>query len=194
MNKTARLSLLAVTLSVLVACSPVSINDYEGREPELSLENFFSGNLVAYGILRDRSGEVTRHFTASLKGTWQDDGTGFLDEIFWFNDGERQTRLWKMVPQADGGYIGTAGDVEGEATIQTAGSAINLLYRLKVPYKDGTITLSMDDWMYQVAPGVIMNETLMTKWGFEVGKLTLVIMQESAAEGISQLVRDFDRR
>ena len=99
-----------------------------------------------------------------------------------------------MVAQNDGHYIGTATDVEGKASIRVRGNAINLAYKLKVPYRDGEITLSMDDWMYQVIPGVIINETLMTKWGFEVGKVTLVIMKEEVKESISQLVKDFDTK
>ena len=159
------------------ACSSISINDYENSQPKVNLENFFTGNLVAYGIVRDRSGLVIRHFTAQLNGQWND-GVGTLDEVFIFNDGEQQQRIWTMTPDGKGNYIGTAGDVEGEALIQTRGQAIRLNYALRIPYKDSDIVVSMDDWMYQVAPNVIINETLMTKWGFNVGKVSLVIIKQ----------------
>jgi hypothetical protein len=48
-------------------------------------------------------------------------------------------------------------------------------YLLRVPYGDGTIDVRMDDWMYLITPDTLINETTMTKWGFDVGELVLVI-------------------
>jgi hypothetical protein len=178
--------------SVLIACSSVTIDDYADKTPAMNLEDFFTGDLVAYGIVRDRSGKMTRHFQAALKGSWED-GVGTLDELFWFDDGEKQNRIWKMTPTDNGNYIGTAGDVEGSALIESKGNAVRLAYRLKLPYKNKEITVSMDDWMYQVAPGVIINETLMSKWGFHVATVTLVIMKSEVTESIPVLIDRFDK-
>ena len=76
--------------------------------------------------------------------------------------------------------------------IKVRGNAVNLAYTLTVPYKETEVTLSMDDWMYPIAPGVIMNETLMTKWGFTVGKVTLVIMQADVVNDIPRLIQRFE--
>ena len=192
MKRPVLLVLIIMFSAVLIACSSTTVDDYKGRTPELDLPTFFSGDLVAYGIVRNRSGKVIRYFTAALKGEWTD-GVGILDEVFWFDDGERQTRLWTMTPNEDGDYIGTAGDVEGEALIKARGNAVRLSYKLRIPYKEKEITVSMDDWMYQVAPGVVMNETLMSKWGFEVGKVTLVIMKSEIVNDIPELVERFNQ-
>ena len=190
MKKAVFLGFIFIVLSFFISCARIDIDEYQGREPKVTLEGFFSGDLVAYGIVRNRSGKVIRHFQAALKGNWQN-GTGLVDEVFWFDDGERQTRLWKMVKQNNGSYLGTANDVEGEALIQVEGNAIRLNYRLIVPYKDKEVVLSMDDWMYQVAPGVVMNETSMSKWGFGVGKVTLVIMKSEVIQQIPALIDRF---
>ncbi len=179
--------------ALLFSCSSVEIDDYKDKQPAINLQSFFSGNLVAYGMLRDRSGKVTRHFTAVLKGEWSDD-KGTLDEVFWFDDGERQTRLWTMIKQDNGDYLGTASDVEGSAVIKARGNAINLAYDLRVPYKGDELVLTMDDWMYQISPGVVINETIMTKWGFEVGKVTLMIMKTDAANDFPRLIKRFDEK
>jgi hypothetical protein len=179
--------------SLLSACSSVEIDEYADTQPVIGLESFFNGDLVAYGMLRDRSGKVTRHFKAVLKGEWSN-GKGTLDEVFWFDDGERQTRLWTMIRQDNGDYIGTAGDVEGAAVIEVRGNAIRLAYDLRVPYKDDEIVLAMDDWMYQISPGVVLNETVMRKWGFEVGKVTLVIMKTDAVNDFPSLIKRFDEK
>lgn len=175
-----------------LSCSNAGIDTYKDKTPELGVREFFTGDLVAYGIVRNRSGEVIRHFKAVLKGSWDDRGVGTLDEVFWFDDGERQTRIWTMTPDGLGHYIGTAGDVVGTAMIQTRGNAMHLEYDLQVPYKDDSIVLAMNDWMYQIVPGLVINETVMTKWGFEVGKLTLAIMKAEITDSIPDLVKQFE--
>lgn len=185
MKKQVLLGLIFMTTPFFISCSSTDIEEYENRQPSITLESFFLGDLVAYGIVRNRSGKVTRYFQASLKGSWND-GIGTLDEVFWFDDGEKQTRIWTMKPHQNGGYIGTANDVSGEAKIETSGNAIRLNYNLEVPYKGDKITLAMDDWMYQVVPGVVINETVMKKFGFIVGKVTLVIMRNNPEENITK--------
>ncbi|MGH1485068.1 MAG: DUF3833 domain-containing protein [Cellvibrionaceae bacterium] len=192
MKRPVLLVLIIMFSAVLIACSSTTVDDYKGRTPEFDLPSFFSGDLVAYGIVRNRSGKVIRYFTAALKGEWKE-GVGTLDEVFWFDDGERQTRLWTMTPNGKGDYIGTAGDVDGEALIQARGNAVRLSYKLRIPYKQDEITVSMDDWMYQVAPGVVINETVMSKWGFEVGKVTLAIMKSEIVNDIPDLVERFNQ-
>lgn len=179
-----RLVTLIILTSLLISCSSVSIEDYQDTQPAIDLEAFFTGELLAYGMIRDRSGKVIRHFKAQLDGRWEN-GVGTLDEVFLFNDGQRQTRIWTMTPDGQGNYIGTAGDVDGSALIQSRGQAVRLQYRLRIPYKGDQLTVSMDDWMYQVEPGMIINETVMTKWGFQVATITLVIINKSQLPALS---------
>lgn len=192
MKKAFFLGFIIMVSGVFIACSSVKIDDYRDQGPAIDLQTFFNGDLVAYGIVRDRSGKVIRYFKAVLKGEWNSDGVGTLDEVFWFDDGERQTRLWTMTPNGQGDYIGTAGDVDGSALVQARGNAIRLNYKLVVPYDDSDIVLSMDDWMYQVVPGVVINETVMSKWGFELGKVTLAIIKSELVDSIPALIQQFD--
>ena len=105
-------------------------------------------------------------------------GIGTLDERFTFDDGEQQERVWKLKPLGDGSYSATAGDVVGEAALQVAGNSLFLDYVLRVPYGGDTIDVRIDDRMYLVSERVLLNESIMTKWGFEVGQITLVIEKE----------------
>ncbi len=181
-----RLTVLIPLIFLISSCSSVSINDYQDTQPAVDLQTFFTGELVAYGMVRDRSGKVIRHFTASLIGRW-DNGIGTLDEVFWFNDGERQTRVWTMTPNGNGDYIGTAGDVKGEALIQSRGQAIRLKYQLEIPYKDDTLIVNMDDWMYQVQPGMILNETKMSKFGVHLATITLTIIKKENINALTAI-------
>ncbi len=115
-----------------------------------------------------------RYFNAEIKGSF-DGSVITLDEDFIFDDGEKQKRIWKITKQPDGRYIGTAGDVVGDAVGQIAGNSMFLKYVLDVPYKNRTIHISIDDRMYLVEPDLLINESKMTKFGFRVGQIILVI-------------------
>lgn len=167
---------LVIVLLLLLpaACSRVSLDDYRDTRPVLDLKTFFNGELVAYGILQDRSGRVTRKFEATIAASWNGD-EGVLEEHFIFDDGEEQDRTWRLVHLGDNRYTGQAGDVVGTASGGTAGSAFNWQYSLEVPWNEGTIVLNLDDWLYLVETNHLINRTRLKKFGFTVGELTLVI-------------------
>ena len=54
-----------------------------------------------------------------------------------------------------------------------------LKYTLAVPYKDKTINIKIDDRMYLVEPNTLINESKMTKFGFTVGQIILVIRKSN---------------
>jgi hypothetical protein len=172
-----RSAFVAFALAVVSACTSVTIDDYADNRPVLVPEEFFDGQLSAHGIVKNRSGQVIRYFSAKIKAYWVD-GIGTLDETFVFDDGEQQTRVWKLKPQPDGSYVATAGDVIGEGKMKAAGNSLFLDYVLRIPYSDSTIDLRIDDRMYLVSERVLLNESIMTKWGFKVGQITLVIEKQ----------------
>lgn len=177
-----RLWLLVITLvgsGVLAGCAGPGLDDYSEMEPELVPQAFFDGELSARGVVKDWSGEVIRTFDADISASWDSQGVGTLDEVFRFDDGEVQTRVWTLTPNSDGSLHADAGDVVEPGTMRWQGNAINMNYLLRVTYGDGedTIDVSMDDWMYLVTPDTLINETTMTKWGFDVGEIVLVIQK-----------------
>lgn len=171
-------SLLTVfCLGVVASCSTVTVEDYSDNRPRLVVEEFFDGALSAHGVVKDRAGKVIRYFNADINAYWVD-GVGTLDERFTFGDGEQQVRIWKLRSAGEGRYTATAADVIGQASMQVAGNSVFLDYVLRIPYGDGTIDVSIDDRMYLVSERVLLNESIMTKWGFEVGQITLVIEKQ----------------
>jgi hypothetical protein len=64
--------------------------------------------------------------------------------------------------------------------VSTTLVALLLLLSLSVPYGDGTVDVRVDDRMYLIAPGVLINESVMKKLGVRVGSLLLVILQEDS--------------
>ncbi|MBT8146931.1 MAG: DUF3833 domain-containing protein [Gammaproteobacteria bacterium] len=167
---------LSVAL-ILSSCSSISVQDYSQQQPQLVMEEFFDGQLRAHGVVKNWRGLVIRTFNADIKAYWQD-GVGVLEEDFVFDDGEQQRRVWTLRPTAAGGYLGTAGDVVGEADVQIAGNSVFLDYTLMIPWRDGSLNIRIDDRMYLVEPNVIINESAMSKFGLPVGQIQLVIRKQ----------------
>ena len=146
--------------------------DFINKEPRLIIEDYLSGNIKAWGILQNRSGKVTRQFSADLNGSW--DGKNLiLNEKFEWNDGEIQTRQWKIKKIDDNNYEGTADDVVGTAKGFSYGSAFKFEYDLMVPIKGKNIKISFDDWIFKQDEEVAINRATLTKFGFKVGELTV---------------------
>ena len=167
---------IGLSLLFISACSTVSVENYASNKPVMNVEQYFNGALTAHGILKNRSGEVIRYFNATIDASWKN-GTGTLDEKFVFDDGEKQNRIWTLKPDSKGGYTGTANDVVGQSELKVSGNSLFLEYVLRVPYDDSTLDLTIDDRMYLVSDTILINESIMTKWGFEVGQLTLIIIK-----------------
>ena len=168
-----------VSLGILLnlsACSSTSVNDYSTNTPKFIPQEFFNGNLYAKGVVKNRSGKVTRYFTATIDAHWKD-GIGTLEEKFIFNDGEIQYRTWTLTPTTQGSFNGTAGDVIGTGTGKFSGNTVNLHYVLAVKYNDSTINLSVNDWMWLVDSKTVLNESTLTKFGFKVGSIQLAIVK-----------------
>ena len=110
--------LLLIIISVLItSCSSnqaMKPEDFKNQKPRLIIEEYLSGNVKAWGILQNRSGKVTRQFSADLDGKW-DGKQLILDEKFVWNDGEIQNRQWTINKIDEHNYEGTAGDVVGTA-------------------------------------------------------------------------------
>ena len=171
-----RLLIASLIITLMSACSSVTVDDYRDYEPVIKPETFFSGYLTAHGVIKNRNGLVIRTFNADIDASWQD-GIGTLVEDFTFNDGELQQRIWSLAPNGDGSYTGTAGDVVGPGSMTAAGNSLFLDYVLRIPYGESTVDVQVDDRMYLVAPDVLINESVMKKFGFKVGSIDLVIIR-----------------
>ena len=163
-----------ITLFLLTGCSNNDMKplDFKDQKPRLIIEEYLSGNVKAYGILQNRSGKVTRQFTADLNGKW-DGKQLILDEKFNWSDGEVQTRQWQIKKIDEHHYEGTAEDVVGTAKGFSYGPAFKFEYVLLVPVKGKEIKITFDDWIFMQDDKVAINRATMTKFGFKVAELTV---------------------
>lgn len=163
-------------ISTLVGCSSTQVSEYKNESPKLTLESYLNGPLEAFGMVTDRSGKVTRRFHCKIVASWENKNgvvTGIIDETFDWSDGEKQKRIWKLTKTGENTFEGRADDVIGVAKGEVAGNAFHWTYVLRVPVKDTTYDLDVDDWMYLVTDKVMLNKSVMSKFGFRVGEVTL---------------------
>ena len=171
-----------ITIFILIFLTGCSGNnmkptDFKDQKPRLIIEEYLSGNVKAWGILQNRSGKVTRQFSADLNGNW-DGKQLILDERFVWNDGEIQKRQWKINKIDNHKYEGTAEDVVGTAKGYSYGPAFKFEYVLLVPVKGREMKITFDDWIFMQDERVAINRATMTKFGIKVAELTVMFVKD----------------
>jgi len=157
---------------VLSGCAGVDLTKYQTERPELRLEEYFNGTLDAWGMFQKRDGTVVRRFKVVIDAKWEGDN-GVLDERFTYSDGTRQRRVWKITRTGDNTYSGRADDVVGVAEGHVSGNSLRWVYTLKLPVDGKVYEVQFDDWMYLQEDDVMLNRSVMKKFGFRLGEVTL---------------------
>ena len=188
------IGLLVVMLAGLAGCARRDVSTLADRQPSLDLAEFFAGQSVAYGIFEDRFGNLQRQFRVNMIGTVDGD-TLTLAEDFLYDDGERAERTWsikRLADDADGSlrYEGTASDVPGPASGRISGNALNWEYDVVLNISGREVEVHFDDWIYRQDEGVAINRAFVSKFGIEIGSVTLVFLRGAAAAAIGPLDLD----
>ncbi len=157
---------------LLGACAGPDVSRYAAERPSLDLQKFFAARTQAWGMFQGRSGEVQKRFTVTITSHGGGDLL-VLDEHFVYSDGKIQDREWTLKRTPDGIWHGTAADVVGEALGRIAGNTLNWHYTLRQPVGDTTYDLDFDDWMFLMDDNTLINRARVTKFGIEVGQVTL---------------------
>ena len=132
----------------------------------------------------DRFGTVRRQFTVEIDG--KRDGDAFvLDERFVYSDGERDQRVWRIRKTGPHSYEGRAADIAGTAKGVSFGNALNWHYEMDLKIGDGTWRVRFDDWMFLQPSGVLINRARVSKFGFELGTVTLAFVKPDRVANVS---------
>jgi hypothetical protein len=167
-----RALLLLFHAVLLAGCASHGPEIYRDEKPVLDLRTYFDGTVDAWGVFRDRSGKVVKRFTVEIKCSWNGD-VGTLDEAFEYSDGTTSRRVWTIQKLDAHTYSGTAEDVVGEARGEAHGNALRWRYVLRLPVDGKTYDVDFDDWMYLMDEQVMLNTSVMSKFGLRVGEVVL---------------------
>ena len=160
--------------------------DFRDTQPRLLLEEYFRGSTQASGIFEDRLGTLRRQFIVEIDGTW--DGRQLvLDERFYYGDGETDNRIWTIDKTGDHTYEGRADDVIGVAQGESYGNALNWQYNMRLKFGSGTMRVHFSDWMFLQPTGVLLNRARVTKFGVEIGAVTLSFSNQTNPASAGEL-------
>ena len=161
-------------LALITACAtrPPVPDDAGGKT--FVIERDLAGAHVARGEFNSITG-VHRPFTAQLNGTW--DGETFtLVEDFAYDDGETDTKTWKLKRVAPGEYTGTREDVVGIARGYQDGRAFRLEYDVRLPSENGKgRKVRFRDVLVNDGGGNVLNTATVGWFGFRVGSVSLIM-------------------
>lgn len=170
--------LILIAFVALAACTgKPSFNDPSLSDKKLNMEEFFDGDLIAYGQFQDVLGTVRRSFVVTLQGDW--DGNRLrLVEDFVYEDGATEQRIWTLIKTGADSWVGTAPGVIGTAKGQEQDNRFNWQYEidLPVPAADGTVEtlrVTFDDWMWLLSDDRLLNRAYIKRYGVDIGDVII---------------------
>lgn len=160
--------------SMLLGFRGQTAEDYDEEELKFDIREILSGPLVCEGVIYGPFGRVMSRFVAELEGEWSD-GKGRLTERFRYQSGEVQEREWMLSVGEQGRITAEADDVVGTGRGRQVGSVVNLNYTIRLLDTAGGHVLKVNDWMYLIENGTIINRSQFRKFGILVAELVATI-------------------
>ena len=167
-----KLAVVLAGLMGLAGCASVEVADYAAEKPELDLARYFNGTLDADGMFQDRGGKVVKRFHVVIEARWTG-AVGTLDERFTYSDGSTQRRVWTVTRKDANHYTGRADDVVGEAVGEARGNALRWRYVMALPVDGKVSNVDFGDWIFLMDDRVMLDRSVMSKFGFRPGGVTL---------------------
>ncbi len=153
--------------------------DYAKKGPRFDLRHHLDGPLLCEGVIYGPTGRVSSRFVADFDARW-DGNVGVMTERFHYDSGAVQDRQWTLTLGNDGSVRATAPDVVGEGTGRAEGAAVQLSYNIRLTPEAGGHVLAVNDWMYLLENGTIMNRSQFSKFGIKVAELVATLRKKDA--------------
>lgn len=170
--------ILAASLALLAACTgKPSFDDPTLSDRRLNLEEFFDGELMAYGQFQDVLGTVRRSFEVRIQGDWDGERLRLVED-FLYEDGSTEQRIWTLTKTGPDSWVGTAPGVIGQAVGEEQDNRFNWRYEidLPIPAADGTVDtlrVTFDDWMWLLSEDRLLNRAYIQRYGVDIGDVTI---------------------
>lgn len=183
MAKLRKLATLLFVSSMLISCSSIEGERYIDERPALDLFDFFEGDVKAWGIVQDRSGNLLQKFVVDIDGSIETTPQGrqlVLDETFTYIQGEGvEKRVWTITPTgAKGAFTGAASDILGTASGQAYGNAFQFTYQMDLPVAGTEVTVNFDDWFWAMDDDTLFNRSAIKKFGVTFAEVTIFMQRQ----------------
>ena len=77
--------------------------------------------------------------------------------------------------------------MSGTATGRVAGNALNWEYDVVLDMSGQSLQVHFDDWIYRQDEDVAINRAFISKFGVEIGSVTIVFLRGRAAAAVGPL-------
>jgi hypothetical protein len=149
------------------------------------MTQFLVGRTVAYGVFQDRFGRVRRSFNVTVSGRW--DGAVFiLDEAFVYDDGERETRQWRVTKGSTGHFTATCADCIGTARGRSDADGSHMRYAFRLRLKSRSLVVKFDDRLIRVGRHLAINRARVSKWGLTLGEAMIVFERQDQPRQLAE--------
>lgn len=156
-------------------------NCWECRMEKFSFKNYFSGEVKSWGIISNRQNKIIKQFSLDMFGTWNG-GSGELQENFIYSDGTSQNHVWHVIEKGSGQYEARANDIIGRGQGIENKNSCYWQYVMAVPIVTVigkfTFNLTFDDRMWLMNEKIVINKSIIKKFGIRVGELTAVMQKQ----------------
>lgn len=146
-----------------------------------NLFDYFEGPVKATGVFQDPFHCCRRKLVVDLFGSRHENQLK-LDELFHYDDGEKQERVWWLSAIDENQFQGHADDVIGLAKGSVNGAELRWRYQMLLPIGNWKLKVSFDDRMYLLPDNILINRATIRKWGIPIGTVTLVFQREPTSQ------------
>jgi hypothetical protein len=157
----------------LAGCSePLAIERFASTTPAFDPVTFWTGHTRSWGVIENRSGQPTEIVTTDCIGTAEGaDGLRMVQTLT-LGDGTVQHREWHIRRTAQGAFEASANDMVGMAIGSARGRAFHWSWTLATKPGDALRDVTMDQWMYLMDGGTMVNRTTIRKFGIVLAEVT----------------------
>ncbi len=159
----------------------MKIEKFQSASHDLKIEDYFDGDVRAWGMFQDRFGNIRREFSVDIAGSW-DGRTLVLTEQFEYADGGAESRRWVIEKTGGDTYEGSETNSIGTAHGRCSGNAFHWTYEYNLAVGEKIWKVKFDDWMLLQSDGVLLNRATVSRWGINIGTVFLSFKKLDQAE------------
>lgn len=149
----------------LLGCGEaMPVDGFRATVPIIDPIRFFTGHVVSWGVLENRSGQPTSVVTTDCVGE-ADGDTLHMTQRLTVGQDAPVTRTWQMRRAEPGRYEATANDMVGTAVGEASGRAFHWTWTLATSPGNRLKNVEMDQWWYLLDDGSLLNRTTIRKLG-----------------------------
>lgn len=163
---------LLVMLFVAGCSEPLPVSRFASTQPALDPVKFFTGHVVSWGVMENRSGAPTAIVRTDCEGVADGADTLHMTQRLTIGNDPSTTRTWEMRRVSPEHYEATANDMVGTAHGVAAGRAFHWNWTLALSPGNALKNVTMDQWWYLQDDGSLLNRTTVSKVGFIAAEVT----------------------